>query len=71
MISHAFKKRPEQQARYSPVELVTKHGDNWVNAVPVVVAGSTSLALRGWTQDRREFFLMGEMERGLMARVEE
>ena len=63
-----FKKvKVAEVKKYSPVALVTAHGDSWLNYCNL--DSKTNLALRSQTHDRYESVLMGLMERGVIGRA--
>lgn len=67
MSNHAYKQAPKTPTRYSPVELVSKLGDQWQDGVPHGIQKVRATT----TQDRLEAVDMVLMERGVMRRVQE
>lgn len=55
--------------KYSPVALVTAHGDSWLTYNKCYLDAQTNIALRSATPDRYEAVLMELMERGVIGRA--
>lgn len=66
-MSNFRKKTVAKVKKYSPVALVTAHGDSWLTYCNL--DSGTNLALRSATHDRYESVLMGLMERGVIGRA--
>jgi hypothetical protein len=55
---------------YSPVALVTAHGDSWLTYNKCKLDSRTNIALRSSTHDYYDGVLMGLMEKGIIGRVD-
>ena len=64
------KKMPEKAVeKYSPILMVTEHGDRWISNVTNKVTAATKLALRASTTDNMDFINMMLMEKGIIGRI--
>ena len=68
-MSNYKKVKVAEAKKYSPVALVTAHGDSWLTYGSCYLDAQTNIALRGSTHDRYESMLMGLMERGVIGRA--
>ena len=57
--------------KYSPVALVTEHGDSWLTYNKCNLNAVTNIALRSTTHDRYDALLMDLMEKGVIGRINE
>jgi len=68
-MSNYKKVKVAEAKKYSPVALVTAHGDSWLTYNSCYLGAETNIALRSAPHDRYDAVLMGLMERGVIGRA--